>query len=73
LTGLKVIERVFENRLRSFVKLDEMQMGFMPGKGTIDAIFIVRQMMGKYEMAGKRLCMVFVDLEIAFLIESQER
>jgi len=53
--GLKVIERVFEKRLRSFVKLDKMQMGFMPGKGTVDVIFIVRQMMEKYEMAGKTL------------------
>ena len=24
------------------VKFDEMQFGFMPGKGTIDAVFILR-------------------------------
>jgi len=44
----------------------EIQMGFMPGKGTVDAIFIVRQMIEKYEMAGKGLCIVFVDLDKAF-------
>jgi len=40
--GLKVIERVFEKHLHLFVKLNEMQMRYMPGKGTVDAIFIVR-------------------------------
>ena len=37
--GMKVIKR----RLRKVVKLDEMQMGFTPGRGTTDAIFIMRQ------------------------------
>ena len=41
-------------------------MGFMPGKSTIDAIFSVRQVMEKYELAGKKLFMLFVDLEKAF-------
>ena len=48
------------------MKLDEMQMGFVPGKGTTDAIFLVRQMMEKYDVAGKKLYLVFVDLEKAF-------
>jgi hypothetical protein len=64
--GMKVIERIFEKRLRKVVRIDEMQMGFMPGKGTIDAIFSVRQIMEKYEKAGRKLHMIFVDLEKAF-------
>jgi len=64
--GMKVVERIFEKRLRKVVTIDEMQMGFMPGKGTVDAIFSVRQLMEKYENAGKKLHMVFVDLEKAF-------
>ena len=63
---MKVIERIFERRLRKVVKLDEMQMGFMPGRGTTNAIFIMRQLLEKYEMAERDLCMVFVDLEKAF-------
>ena len=63
---MKVIERIFERRLRKVVKLDEMQMGFMPGRGTTDATFIMRQLLEKYEMAGRDLYMVFVDLEKAF-------
>jgi len=64
--GMKVIERVFVKRLRTVIDIDEMQMGFMPGKGTIDAIFIIRQMMEKYEAAGRNLFMVLVDLKKAF-------
>ena len=48
------------------MKLDEMQMGFMPGRGTTDAIFIMRQLLEKYERGGSDLYMVFVDLEKAF-------
>ena len=40
--GMKVIKTMFEKRLRRVVKQDEMQMGLMLGKGTIDAIFIIR-------------------------------
>ena len=43
-----------------------MQMGFMREGKTIDAIFIMRLMLEKYEMAGKRLGIVFVNLERAF-------
>ena len=38
----------------------------MPGKETTDAIFTVRQMWKKYEIAGRKLYIVFVDLEKAF-------
>ena len=61
-----MIERIFERRLGKVVELDEMQMGFIPGRGTTDAVFIMRQSMEKYEMAGRDLYMIFVDLEKAF-------
>ena len=43
-----------------------MQFGFMPGRGTTDAIFIIRQLQEKYLAAKKSLYMAFVDLEKAF-------
>ena len=43
-----------------------MRVEFMPGKETIDAISIFRQILDKYEMAGRKLYMVFIDLEKAF-------
>ena len=44
---MKVMERVIEKRVRSIVLIDEMQFGFRPGRGTTDAIFIVRQLQEK--------------------------
>ena len=63
--AMKVWERVLEARLRSQAKVDDMQFGFMPGKGTTDAIFIVRQMQEKHAKR-KKLYLGFVDLEKAF-------
>ena len=42
-----------------------MPFGFMKGKGTTDAIFIVRQMQEKFRVKGKKLYFGFVDLEKA--------
>ena len=63
---LKVLERVIEARVRRIVKINDMQFGFMPGRGTTDAIFIVRQLQEKYLAKKKDLWMAFVDLEKAF-------
>jgi hypothetical protein len=64
--GMKVLERILEKRLRQRIEVDDMQYGFMPGRGTIDAIFILRQLQEKY--LGKKKCLYycFVDLEKAF-------
>ena len=48
------------------VKVDEMQFGFMPGKGTIDAVFFSRRLQEEYLDKEKKLYMCFVDLEKAF-------
>ena len=37
---MKVLERVVEGLIRQRVEIDEMQCGFMSGRGTTDAIFI---------------------------------
>ena len=44
---MKVLERVLEKRIRCQVSIDNMQFGFMPGKGATDAIFIMRQVQEK--------------------------
>jgi hypothetical protein len=63
---MKILERVIEGRVRKIVKIDDMQFGFMAGKGTTDAIFIVRQLQEKYLSKRRDLWMAFVDLEKAF-------
>jgi len=42
-----------------------MQFGFMKGKGTINGIFIVRQMQEKVRVKNKKIYFGFVDLEKA--------
>ena len=63
---MKVLERIVDGLIRQFVSVDDSQFGFVPGRGTTDAIFVVRQMQEKYLAANKRLYMAFVDLEKVF-------
>jgi len=63
---MKLMERILESRIREQVNIDEMQFGFMPGKGTVDAIFIARQIQEKYNAKRKDLYFAFIDLEKAF-------
>ena len=63
---MKVLERVVEQFIRPKARIANMQFGFMPGRGTTDAIFILRQVQEKHLAANKPLYMAFVDLEKAF-------
>jgi hypothetical protein len=63
---MKVLERVIEKKVRSKVVINDMQFGFRPGRGTTDAIFIVRQVQERYLEKKRDLWMAFVDLEKAF-------
>ena len=51
--------------LRQLVSIDDFQFGFVPGRGTTDAISVEKQLQEKY-LSNKRLYMAFVDLEKAF-------
>ena len=48
------------------LSIDEIHFGFVPGKGTTDAIFIVRQLQEKFITGRKPLYFAFIDLEKAF-------
>ena len=63
---MKIVERVLERRIREFINIDSMQFGFMPGRGTADALFVVRRMQEEYKDKKKKLYMCFVDIEKAF-------
>ena len=70
---MKVLKRVIERRVKNIVKIDSMQFVFMAGKSTTDAIFIVRQLQEKYNLArNKDLWMAFVDLKKDFDRVAQE-
>jgi len=36
--AMKVVERIFEHRICQQIEVDDMQFGFMKGKGTTDAL-----------------------------------
>ena len=63
---MNILERVLEKKIRCQVSIDNVQFGFMPGKGTTDAIFIMRQVQEKHQAKNKKLYYAFVDLEKAF-------
>ena len=64
--AMKIVERVLEKRIRELVKVDDMQFGVMPGKGTTDSLFILRRMQEEFRGKEKKLYMCFVDLEKVF-------
>ena len=53
------VERALERQIRTLINLNKMRFGFMPGKGTVDAILIVRRMQEEYQKKDKRLYMCF--------------
>ena len=55
-----------KNIILETVNIDEMLFGFCPGRGKTDAIFIPRQLQGKYFAKHRKLHIAFVDLEKAF-------
>ena len=63
---MKIMEHIFATIIRTQVDIDTMQFGFMPGRGTTDAIFILRQVHERYLGKHKDLYFAFVDLEKAF-------
>ena len=52
--------------MRHMVKVDEMQFGFMPGKGSIHAVFPFKEVTIGVLNKEKKLYMCFVDLEKAY-------
>ena len=69
--AMKIVERVLERRIRMLANLNEMQFGFMPGKQTVDVIFIVRRMREEYQKNKKLICVLLTWKKL--LIECQEK
>ena len=53
--GMKVMERLLEKRLHIIVTVEEMQFGFMPERGIIDVVFILRRLQEEYHAKGKNV------------------
>ena len=64
--GMKLYERVVENRLKETVDISSRQYGFQSGKSTVEPIFALRMTQEMYLEKQKELHLVFVDLEKAY-------
>ena len=63
---MKIWERIIEARLRVRLKISKQHYGFMPGKGTTDAMFPLRMLMEKYRKGQRELDFIFIDIEKAY-------
>ena len=63
---MKLLEHAQDSYIRKMVCIVAMQFSFMPGRGTTDAIFTVRQLQDNYNTANKLLYFASVEFEKAF-------
>ena len=63
---MEVLERIVDCLIRHLMSITDNQFGFVQGRGTTDAIFVVRQLQEKHLAANKSLYMAFVNLKKAF-------
>ena len=52
---MTIWERIIERRFMEETTIGDEQFGFIPGRGTTDAIFVVRQLMEKHRGKQKGL------------------
>ena len=64
--GTKVVERVLEKSLCRIVTINEMQFGFLPDRGTIEAVSMLRSLQEEYHDEGKKLYICLVNQDNAF-------
>ena len=64
----KIWERDVDRRIRQCTNIDESQFGFMPGRSSTDAIFIMKQtqIIEKHKEGQTNIRVTFIDLEKAY-------
>jgi hypothetical protein len=63
---MKLWEMIIEHCLRGVTNVTENQFGFMPGRSTMEVIFLIRQLMERCMEQKKYMHMIFIDLKKAY-------
>jgi hypothetical protein len=63
---MKLWEMIIEHRLTGVTNVTENQFGFMPGRSTMEMIFLIRQLIERYRKQKKDMHMVFIDMKKAY-------
>jgi hypothetical protein len=63
---MKLWESVIEHRLSSIIKILDNQFSFMPRRSTMEAIYLLRQIIEYHRKRKKDLHIVFIGLEEAY-------
>ena len=63
---MKIVERVPERQIQTLISWNKKKFRFIQGKGTVNAISIVRRMQEKYQKKDKKLYICSVDIEKTF-------
>jgi Reverse transcriptase (RNA-dependent DNA polymerase) len=64
--NMKLWKRVIEYRLRKLTTVYKYQFDFMPERSTMEAIFLIRQLMKRHQEQKNDLHMIFIDLDKAY-------
>jgi hypothetical protein len=57
---------IIKHRLVGVTNVTENQFGLMPGRSTMEANFLIRQLMERCREQKKDMHMIFIDLEKAY-------
>jgi hypothetical protein len=63
---IKLCERIIEHRLRGVTNVTENQFGFMSERSTMEAIFLIRQLMERCRVQKKNMLIIFTELKKAY-------
>lgn len=70
--AFKSYEKLLDGRLRKLVENDKMEYGFIPEKGTVNAVFILGRVIEKFSYK-KRSCLLCLLILKKLLMKYQEK
>ena len=64
--AFKLYQKILDGHLCELVEIVKMQYGFVSGRGTVDAVVVLKRLTEQFRAKNKNLFFVFIDVEKAF-------